>query len=227
MRLVPILAALALAAPAMVTPALVTPAQAGPASERVFSNAALNLVQADQYVQYSHVREGSAGESLNPIPDGQIRVAVRTGADKAREAVVTMGPAGKLKPVSVWPVSSGNPILPIFLESALRAMARTTGGSSFYIRNRIKESLGSGGTMTDVQVTVDGNQVAATEIVFVPFKADKNRDRMGDFKDLTLTFVVSEQTPGDIVRFVAQTPEGANGVAYREEIAFSRLATGE
>ena len=46
---------------------------------------------------------------------------------------------------------------------------------------------------------------------------------MGAFKDMSLTFVVSEQTPGDIVRFTAQTPEVGGNIAYREEITFSEL----
>lgn len=218
MRFAPILALVA----AMSAPAL-SPALAGPASERVFSQKALDLVKTGQHVVYTHVREGDAGESVNPLPDGEIRVTVRTGDDGKREAAVTMGPKGKLRPVSVWPASSGNPILPIFLESTLRAMARTTGGSTFYIRNRIKDALGTGGTMTDVTLDVAGTSVKATKIVFAPFTNDKNRDRMGDFADMTLTFVVSADTPGDIVQFIAAT----KGTAYREEIAFSGLAPTE
>lgn len=200
------------------------PAFAGPASDRVFSTAALDLVETGQQLIYTHVREGTAGETLNPVSDGEIRINLQTGKDQKREAAVTMGPAGKLRPVSIWPASSGNPILPIFLESALRAMSRTTGGSSFYIRNRIKEAMGSGGDMQPVTLDLDGKEVAATRIVFPLFENDKNRDRMGDFKDMSLTFVLSEEIPGDIVRFTAETPEGANGVAYREVIAFSAVA---
>ena len=199
------------------------PALAGPASDRIFSTAALDLVETGQQLVYTHVREGTAGEALNPVPDGEIRIKLQTGEDQKREAAVTMGPVGKLRPVSIWPASSGNPILPIFLESALRSMARTTGGSSFYIRNRIKDAMGGGGSMQPITLDLDGKEIAATEIVFPLFENDKNRDRMGDFKDMSLTFVLSEEMPGDIVRFTAQTPESDNGTAYREVIAFSAV----
>lgn len=217
MRFIPILAAMLFAFPAL----------AGPASERIFSTTALDLVETGKQVIYTHTREGNAGEELKPLPDGEIRIQVRNDAEQKREAVVTMGPAGKLKPVSIWPVSSGNPILPIFLESALRAMARTTGGSSFYIRNRIKDAMGVAEEMNSVTLQVDGSDLKATEIVLPLFENDKNRDRMGDFKDMTLTFVLSEELPGDIVRFIAQTPETADGVAYHEEIAFSKVIEGQ
>ena len=199
------------------------PAFAGPASDRIFSTAALDLVETGQQLVYTHVREGTAGETLNPVPDGEIRIKVQTGDDQKREAVVTMGPTGKLRPVSKWPTTSGNPILPIFLESALRAMARTTGGSSFYIRNRIKDAMGRGGDMDTITMDVNGKEIVATQIVFPLFDNDKNRDRMGDFKDMSLTFVLSDEMPGDIVRFAAQTPEGDEGFAYREVIAFSTV----
>lgn len=202
--------------------AATAPAQAGPASERVFTTNALDLLQTGQLVDYAHTRIGSLGEALNPLEDGQIRVLVQTGEDGSREAVVTMGEAGKLRPVSVWPASAGNPILPIFLESTLRTMSRATGGSTYYIRNRIKESLGTGGTINSVTVDVKGAQVAAKEIVFTPFLNDKNRERMGDFADLTLTFLVSEDLPGDIIRFAASSGDG--GKAYSEEIAFSAIS---
>lgn len=197
-------------------------ANAGPASERVFSRKALDLLSIGQLVDYTHTRGGTAGEAINPLPDGQIRVSVRTADDGSREAAVTMGEAGKLRPVSVWPASAGNPILPIFLESALRSMSSATGGSTFYIRNRIKDALGTGGTITPVTLDVDGTSVVAEKIVFSPFQNDKNRDRMGDFADMTLTFVLSDQTPGDIVRFTAQTGDGET--AYREEITFQSVA---
>ena len=138
------------------------------------------------------------------------------------EAVVTMGEVGKLQPVSSWPVSSGNPIVPIFLESTLRTMSRVTGGSTFYIRNRIKEALGTGGTINQIEMQVAGQTVPAQEIVFEPFLKDKNRDRMGAFRDLKLVFVLSEKVPGDIVSFRALT----DGAAYSEEISFTRVEEG-
>lgn len=199
---------------------LATSVAAGPASERVFSRAALEQVKTDQLVVYTHKRTGE----MKPLDNGEIRVGLELGEDGARQAVVTMGESGQLRPVSKWPASSGNPILPIFLESALRSMAEATGGSQFYIRNRIKEALGTAGEMKQVSLDVDGRTIPATEITFSPFTRDKNRARMGGFADLKLVFVVSEALPGDVVRFVAET--GAEG-PYKEEITFARLAEAE
>ena len=201
---------------------LAAPVAAGPASERVFSRSAMAEVTNDQQVVYAHTRTGTSQGELKPIENGEIRIEVRASQTGGNEAVVTMGEAGKLQPVSSWPVSSGNPIVPIFLESTLRTMSRVTGGSAFYIRNRIKESLGTGGTIKEVELQVAGQTVSAQEIVFEPFLQDKNRNRMGPFKDLRLVFVLSEKVPGDIVSFRAET----DGSAYSEVISYTGLEGG-
>ncbi|MEL6217206.1 MAG: hypothetical protein AAFR79_01880 [Pseudomonadota bacterium] len=201
-------------------------ALAGTASERVFSRAALDLLEPGAVAVYEHKRVGTSGEALSPIEDGEIRITMRTDERGGREAVVTKGEAGKLKPVSIWPASNGNPVVPIFLESALRTMARVTGGSEYYIRNRIKEALGKGGTIEAVDLDVNGETLPAQHITFEPFENDKYRDRMGEFADLTLHFVVSDALPGDIVLFEAETGEG-EAVAYREAISFLRLTEDE
>lgn len=202
-------------------------AWAGPASERVFSRTALEQVADGGELVYSHRRTGKT----EPLENGEIRVKLATGTGGAREARVTMGESGKLRPVSAWPAASGNPLVPIFLESTLRTMAKATGGSVFYIRNRIKEALSTGGTMTDVSVELDGKQIDAVEITFTPFDGDKNRARMGGYADLRLVFTVSEALPGDVVRFLATTVAAADmgkiEPFYSEVIAFAELAGGE
>ena len=193
---------------------------AGPASERVFSTTALDAVADGATVIYGHVREGTAGSGYRPVENGEIRIDVGPGADGNREATVTMGEPAKMRPVSTFPASSGNPLVPIFLESALRTMAHATGGSDFYIRNRIKDALGNRGSIENVELAVAGATIAATHIVFEPFTDDKNRDRMGAFANLQLHFYVSHAVPGDVVRFLATTGDETGEVAYREVISF-------
>lgn len=205
---------------ALLAATVAVPAFAGPASERVFTRAALNGIAVEQQAIYTHVRKGEAGEQLRLIENGEVRILVRSDKDGKREAVVKMGEAGQLKPVSTWPTSNGNPLVPIFLESALRAMSRVTGGSAHYIRNRIKDALGNAGTIQDVSVELDGKTIAAQEIVFEPFLGDKNRDRMGGFADMKLIFLVSEQVPGDVIHFRADTGTDT----YFEEISFVRIS---
>ena len=75
--------------------------------------------------------------------------------------------------------------------------------------------------MSNIELDMGGETVAAQKIVFVPFADDKNRDRMGPFADLTLTFLVSDKVPGDVITFSAAT--AGDTTVYSEEIAFQKL----
>ncbi len=103
------------------------------------------------------------------------------------------------RPISSFPAKGGNPVLLYFLENTTRAMAEATGGSPFYIRNRLREALVAAPDAPDGEVTL------------TPFSDDENRARMGDFADLRLRFVVDPDNPAHLVELAADTgpePEG-------------------
>jgi len=195
-------------------------AGAGPAGERVFAEGVLSEVPLGSELVYSHIREGTGEEQqLERVPDGQVSLRLRAGTDGLREAVITMTSDGKTRESHPYPASVGNPLLLTFLESSLRSMARMTGGSPFYIRNRMKDALRDGGTIATVTASFGGVEVPAEEITFRPFTDDKNRDRMGAFATLELRFLVSDRAPGGFILLSAATrPESGGTIAFREEI---------
>ncbi|MEI4485048.1 hypothetical protein V8J36_02515 [Frigidibacter sp. MR17.14] len=103
-------------------------------------------------------------------------------------------------PIAEFGLGSANPIVLYFLEGVVREMAQETGGSPFYIRNRMREALSRtaiAGAVTEVQ----------------PFDKDPNRGQMGDWGGLTLEFTADRAVPGGVQALQAQldAPEG-----YRE-----------
>lgn len=202
--------------------AAATPAIAETPGERLFFEGALREVPPGTAIVYGHIREGTrADPNTQLIADGEIEVRLRLDATGAREAQVAMSSGGQLRELNPFPASTGNPLLMVFLESSLRSMAAITGGSQFYIRNRMKDALFRGGELSDVSVVFKDEVIAAEQIVFRPFSEDKNRDRMGDFADLELRFVLSDQAPGGFILFSASTPtRDGEEAAYREEITF-------
>ena len=85
------------------------------------------------------------GAGLRAVADGRLaargrRRAGRAGAAADREEDGEDAPVGTFPPA--WP----NPVLLYFLETTVRAMAEATGGSPFYIRNRIREALAAAGS---------------------------------------------------------------------------------
>lgn len=204
---------------------LACPARAETGSAMLFADGVFDVVPDGQSVTYSHVRKGDASPDFRPVADGRITVVTGRGADGTRSLSMTIQADDQRREIVDFPASAGNPVLMVFLESAVRSMAAITGGSPFYIRNRIKEALRQGGEEAALRQDFAGNTVAAQEVTLHPFKTDPNRERMGVFADLSLRFVVSEGAPGRFLLLSADTPEAASG--YHETIALTGSGDGE
>lgn len=202
-------------------------ALADKATDMVFSTGVLDNIPAQKAVTYDHSRLGPDSDEFHSITDGSISLAVMPSDTGGAEAVMTISESGKRRSRNPFPADAGNPLVMTFLESSLRSMAQITGGSPFYLRNRMKESLRSGGEVTPVTVDVDGQPVAAFQVAFRPFANDKNAERMGDFSELTLTFLTSEMVPGGFVEFNAATPERNGARIYAETMRYTALTDQE
>ena len=108
---------------------------------------------------------------------GSVEVAVVAGEAGRRVARVDWRPDGRAVSEVSLPADGGHPVLLMFLETTLRAMAEATGGSPFYIRNRMREALGADVPLEPVEVMVDGAPAAAVAATFRPFAADPHRAR--------------------------------------------------
>lgn len=109
-----------------------------------------------------------------------------------------------------FPATVGNPVIMYFVETVLRDVASQAGGSPFYIRNRIKEALVADAPIEDKIVRFGTTDVGAKRITLHPLEKDRNRDRMGVYADLVLTFTMSDDVPGWYVSLVA-TAAGKDG----------------
>lgn len=99
--------------------------------------------------------------------------------------------------VGAFAPDSAHPAVMFFLESTVRHMAEATGGSPFYIRNRIRDALAQ----------------APLDAPVMPFSGDPNRAQMGQFAGLTLTF----QTEGaEVLQLSADTAAGTGD--YHESL---------
>ena len=85
----------------------------------------------------------------------------------------------------------------VLLENAVRTTSRATGGSPFYLRNRVKEALRD-------RLSAEGGAFSTK-----PFADDAaHRAQLGPFADLELRFVVDEAAPGMLTALAARTPDG-------------------
>lgn len=151
--------------------------------------------------------EQAAGGILPTRPVDHGRVALMRGGDDTRLALSLSDDTRAGHVVAEFPRSGPNPVLLFFLENVVRSMATQTGGSPYYIRNRIRDSLVASGAGTPR----DG----MAEVVLQPFRQDANAARMGEFANLRLAIRYDLARPGQLVALDADTG-GAAG--YHETL---------
>lgn len=150
-------------------------------------------------------------------------IALRIEQEDVEMAQLEFRQDGKHRGVGSFPASVGNPMIMVFYESVVRDMAETAGGSQFYIRNRVKESLIQPTEVEMGTATVDGAEIETRTVRLHPFEGDPNADRMMGFGALELSVTMSEDVPGWYVSLVAEAPApDGDGLIYTSSMTFER-----
>lgn len=185
-------------------------AHAGDAGDAVFADRAPWSLKTGPLNWSLHV-EGPQAEGFLPVADGRVTLTEAIDpSDQKPVLQLVQKTDSRTRQIGPFPISGGDPVLIFFLEQTARDMAKLTGGSPFYIRNRIKDAVFRGG-----QISREGDSATA---IFQPFSEDPNAEKMMGFQTLTLTFVLDDpktpiremeartegETPGYVNRMVLQ-----------------------
>lgn len=164
--------------------ALALPAMAGKAGDLVFADRApWDLSQGPLVWQLQH--HGPTVETFRPLGDGRLTLSPTTDPRDGKPMLELAEKTAQIqRKLGLYPVSGGDPVLTFFLESTARDMAALTGGSPYYIRNRLKEALFGAGRVEE--------QGDIRVVTFTPFAQDRNRDRMYGFETLKLSFTLDD-----------------------------------
>lgn len=182
----PILTALALSL------TLAAPAWAG-GEELILKTGTLSDFDRSGTLIYDQSIVLAQNPSLAEREVGEVVLSANT--DDPDGVLLTFHKADGQRRLGAFPQSVGNPLFMYFVETVIRDMAGFTGGSPFYIRNRIKEALVNRAQISQTKTPLDGKK-QMTQAVLVPFEDDPNHDRMQGFGGLTLTVVMSEDVTG-------------------------------
>lgn len=178
---------------------LILPAQAwaDKAGDAVFAKRG-PWALGDRVLIYDMQVQGPSAQGFLPVTDGSLRLAETIDpSDNQPVLQMTQQTDNRSRKIGPFPISGGDPVLTFFLEQTTRDMAALTGGSPFYIRNRIKDAVFRGG-----DITPDQNGQTAR---FQPFANDPNAERMQGFQTLTLTFHLAPDPARPIREMRART----------------------
>ena len=193
---------------------LPAPAGAGALTDLLMAPDLFAAAPVGSAVAYAEERTVPEAEGMTVKPvaaGGGVRLEVVAVGDGREMRLIREG-GDAAGPVGTFPVGVANPMLLYFLETSVRVMAEATGGSPYYIRNRIREALAT----SDLGTEVDG----VNEVTLTPFAADRNRDRMGGFGDLALRLRFDPAAPARILELSADTTAGEGG--YHEKMVLVR-----
>ena len=174
----------------------------------LFKTGTLDDIPNDETLIYTRDVTNALEPDAAERDTGRIELGFDSGEPMQASLKFTQGQ--KHRNLGQFPASVGNPIILYFVETVIRDMAESAGGSPFYIRNRIKESLVAPGLMENGQVQFDGATVATQAITLSPFQGDPNADRMKGFGDLRLEVTMSEDVPGWYHSLRAFVPDPAS-----------------
>jgi hypothetical protein len=181
------------------------PAAAGGLSDLLMAPGLFAGAADGPVLAYAYEREVPDGAEVAPVSDSRLDVTLVPGPED--HLFLSREEGGGTLPLAEFPADSPNPALLFFLESTVRSMAGLTGGSPFYIRNRIREAVAA----ADV-----GPAAAPSEVMLHPFAGDPNRARMGAHADLTLRLRFDPDRPDRILELSADT--AGSGGGYNESM---------
>ncbi|MCA0941998.1 hypothetical protein LCM08_19070 [Salipiger pacificus] len=217
LALIAVLGALALPAAAATTEAEQT-------YQLLFKEGTLDSVAPEAVLHYTRAVQNGALPEAAETGSGEIALSFEQQPE-ARIANLQFLQEGKHRNLGSFPASVGNPMIMYFYETVIRDMAETAGGSPFYIRNRIKDSLVRPAEVETGEALYGGETIETRTVTLRPFAEDPNRARMQGFGDLELRVTMSEAVPGWYLSLIAEAPggEGAEG-GYLSELRFDEVA---
>lgn len=134
-----------------------------------------------------------------PFTD-EIRVAV-TDEDPsgARNVSIKVFTGERMRPEQLISGMTGNPLLVVFLDRSVANFGMLAGGSRPFIKNRMKQQLGSNAKVEPVSIAYNGKPVAGYRVKWSPFIGDPNALKMRGYDGSRFEIVVSDQVPGHFV----------------------------
>jgi len=195
-----------LVAACLVLFAMAMPAQADEVYDLLFKTGTLDGISRSAVLDYERRVTARDNEELAARDTGTVSLSF--AQDEMAELQFRQG--DKHRTIGSFPATVGNPMIMYFVETVIRDMASTAGGSPFYIRNRVKAALLEDTPVREETIHIDGRDVQVQSVTLHPFRNDPNRERMHGFEDLALTITMSDEVPGWYYELKAETvqPKG-------------------
>lgn len=196
-----------------------TAALASETYDLIFKKGTLSELSTEDALVYEKTVSIQNNPEDSALNTGQVRLTL----SEDDVAALKFEKDEKYRGLGRFPASVGNPIIMYFVETVVRDVAANAGGSPFYIRNRIKESLVQFAEIENAGANFGGEDLPVQQITLRPFLGDKNVEKMQGYGELAMTFTMSEDIPGWYYSLVASA-KGPNGEVYNSALTLTSAA---
>jgi hypothetical protein len=200
------------------------PAAAGTVQKLVFDAHPFAGLSEPQTLHYRYDLQGSL---LPEARRSQVSMEVReVSADGGKLVHFDMFEGPDRRQFGPMQARAQNPLIIVFLQRDVTQMARLTGGSREYFRNRIREAFVKPAEVEHFEIQFHGADLPAVRVSITPFVNDPQIARFAQFRHKRYEFTVAEGLPGGLHEIAVLTPKEDTGeVLLEERVTFAGRAS--
>ena len=202
------------------------PAAPPSASDLLFEQPHMKNAAAGSTLTYDYLRRSgiSKGPFGAPLSD-TLTLKMEPGkTPEARDISVVMFSGMNRVPAGPFEDMSGNPVVSLFLENHLKALAKVLEANPRYLKLAIRKGLREGATVTPTKIDLNGREVEGWRVEIHPFVKDAMEERMRGLDKMTYTFITSPAVPGQIVSIEASAKNPEGGELLEEKLSYDQKA---
>ena len=153
--------------------------------------------------------------------DDRIRLTLDAGVAPANRTVrVDMFSQARRRAAGPFEDVPGNPVLVLFLEHHLEALAGVLKANPRYLKNAIRSGLRDRATVAPASIDLKGKPVAGWRVEVQPFAQDPNKEKMRGLESLTYTFMAADDVPGSIASIDIKAAAADGGQLLSETLTY-------
>jgi hypothetical protein len=214
-------AGLALLATLVLAPIPLPAAEATPdAATLLFEENQLAQSPPGTILAYAYSRKTTDDAKYGHSFDDRVRLTLEAGAKPDERTVeVELFTGQNKRPAGPFPDMTGNPILSLFLENHVLALAKQLEANPRYLKNAIRAGLRDKAEVSQAPIEMGGRTVPGWHVRIAPFRDDPNKARMLGLDGLVYDFLVAKDVPGEIVEISIKAP-ASGAPLFEERIAY-------
>jgi hypothetical protein len=97
----------------------------------------------------------------------------------------------------------GNPMLVVFLDTAVGHFQQLAGGDRLYFQSKFRKCMKENAKLEPVKIAYKGQDVEGFRVTVTPFTDDPTRAKMRGFESAVFSIVVSDKIPGQFAQMIS------------------------